>query len=317
MKLDYVVSKKDKLVGILDKNSDVVIPFIYESIFLVEGDIHRMVAQKNNEWLLIDKDNNILFRSQRNYDNTPQWDMNFFDSSYKYVPYCDGYFEQYKDKIVLITKDERKEFIVQSENAYCFSDEPIIDIENAGQSGYINIKTGEIQVCKVSKPKEELLFRTHEGFIELGAYEVDDILCAGEKPYSLFDQDLIVEELHTNGIKTIINLMQKEEFENYTTPLLEDNFKIINFPILDNSVPSKDIILHILHIINKSEKTYVHCNLGLGRTGIIIASYLHQKYAYRSKTILQKIKELKYSSKLFDKASPITQEQIAFVENLI
>lgn len=151
-------------------------------------------------------------------------------------------------------------------------------------------------------------------FKSLGAYQVDEILYAGEKPYSLFDQDLVIHELKAHGINTIVNLMEEHEFNRYDSNSLNAEFEVLSFPIVDNSVTDLETIARILSHIKNDSITYVHCNLGLGRTGIIVASYLHKIHGYQSSDILQKISELKENSTLSSKASPITKEQVDFVK---
>lgn len=311
-----LVAKKSGLVGVLDSEFNIIVPFKYESIFLVDFNTKRMVAQLDGKWLIIDENDNIIFTSTHNYDGHPERDVDNYDTSYCYVPYCDGYIEHHQDKVILTTKDDVKEFIVKADSAYCFSDDPIITLFC---DGYINIENGEIQACKPMDENivQETLFTIPtKGFDTLSAYEVDDILYAGEKPYSLFDQGLMIEELKANGITSIINLMQDHEYNTYNINLINDEFNVINFPILDNSVPSEDMICEIIYNINKNEKTYIHCNLGLGRTGVVVASYLHEKYGYKSRNLIKRIDELKLTSGLWDKKSPITKAQVEFVEGL-
>ena len=304
-----IVVKKDSKVGLIDREFNIIIPLMYESLYLVEFDKNRMIAQLDETWLIIDNQNNTLFKSTHNYDSNPEWDMNYFDSSYCYVPYLDGYIEHYTDKIILVTRGKREEFSLKSDSAMCFDDSPLVYFFDGEVRGYLNLETGFIQL-------DILMDVRKKEFNSLIAYDVDEILCAGEKPYSLFEQDSIIQELKDNGITTIINLMQENE-RKYNTTELEKEFTVKNFPIIDNSVPSIDVLYEVIHTIDKSEKTYVHCNLGLGRTGIVVGYYLYKKYGYRGSSIIQKIKELKYECKLAYEKSPITKEQIEFLERLI
>jgi len=163
---------------------------------------------------------------------------------------------------------------------------------------------------------QDSLFDFYDGFLELAAYEIDEILCVGEKPYSMFMQDEIIIELKNSGVTTIINLMQEHEFNMYDLNPLHKEFKLINIPIIDNTVPDKDILYKLINIIDSSTKTYLHCNLGLGRTGVVLAFYLHEKYGFKGNGLVQRIKELKMDSKLETKNSPITKSQIEFVLKL-
>ena len=163
---------------------------------------------------------------------------------------------------------------------------------------------------------QESLFDFYDGFVELAAYEVDDILCVGEKPYSMFMQDEIISELKNSGVTTIINLMQEHEFNMYDLNPLKKQFKIINIPIIDNTVPTKEVLYKLINTIDSSTKTYIHCNLGLGRTGVVVGFYLYNKYRYKGSGLLQKIQELKIDSTLELKKSPITSQQIEFLNEL-
>jgi len=102
---------------------------------------------------------------------------------------------------------------------------------------------------------------------------------------------------------------------NYNLTNFEKNFEMLSFPIVDNTVPSYDVIQNILNNISSDISTYIHCNLGLGRTGIIVGVYLAQKYQLQGDYLLKKIDELKIDSKLQNNKSPITKEQIDFILN--
>ena len=175
----------------------------------------------------------------------------------------------------------------------------------------------DLNYQKKYKPKQRSLFDGCDEFIELAAYEVDNILCAGKKPYSLFMQDQMICELQSSGVTTIVNLMQEYEFMKYNWEILHKEFKVINIPIIDKSVPSLDVLYKIINIIDNNKKTYIHCDLGLGRTGVVVAFYLYKKYAYRGLNILKKMKDLRLKSKLEVTQSPSTIEQRKFVLELL
>ena len=170
----------------------------------------------------------------------------------------------------------------------------------------------ELPNCKVQL---SLFYDNDDFFYEISAYKVDNILYAGEKPYSLFFQEEIIDELKAKGITHIINLMQSHEYKCYDTSLFSNNFKITNIELVDNSVPEIDKILEVLYAIDNNEKTYLHCNLGLGRTGVMVAVYLSKKYAFVPDTLISKIEELKQNSKLHPFSSPVTKEQREFVKS--
>jgi len=271
--MNIVIVRKNSKIGVVDKELNILIPLIYETLYLVDFSTKRMIAQLNKTWLVINENNTILFKSKHNYDSNPKWKMNYFDSSYCYVPYYDGFIEHFKDKIVLITKEKREEFYLHSDSAMCIDTSPLIYFFDGEIKGYLDLNTGRIQL-------DVLIDVRNKKFTCLKAYDVDDILCAGEKPYSLFEQSRVIQELKDNGITTIINLMQKKEIQHNQAEISKE-FKVLNIPIVKNGVPSIEVLYKIMHIIDSSEKTYIHCDLGIGRTDVVVAFYLYKKYGYQ------------------------------------
>ncbi len=155
-----------------------------------------------------------------------------------------------------------------------------------------------IQDIKEVKGSTDNIFGFYDGFVELRAYEVDEILCAGERPFSALKQDEIICELRNNGITTIINLMQEHEFSRYDLHKINKEFKVINIPVMDESILTLNILYKIIHIIDNNKKTYLHCDVGEGRTDVAIGYYLHKKYAYEGSALIQKLQELKLKSRL-------------------
>ena len=231
----------------------------------------------------------------------------------EYVPYFDGYIKHYKDKIVLTTQEKKEEFFLKSDYAFCIDDTPLVYFFDGEFNGYLNLETGFIQL-------DVLIDIRKMEFKLLKAYNIDEIVCVGSKPYSLFEQDTIIQELKDNGVTTIINLMQEYETKYNLVKIeieIEKEFRVVNISMVDNSVPSIETLYEIIHIIDKSEKTYINCDLGLERTDVIVAYYLHKKYAYNDQSIIQKIEELKKDSILLNTEVVVTKEQKEFILKLV
>ena len=246
-----------------------------------------MIAQRNNTWLVIDNNNTVLYKSKHNYNPSPQYKMNCFDASYHYVSYYDGFIEHFKDKIVLITQTDKKEFYLKSDNAMCVDDTPLVYFFDGTKKGYLNLETGDIE--------SDILRDVRKEFSRLKAYNIDKKLSIGGSPYSLFEQELLIQELKDDGITTIINIMQKVKIK-YDIKVLENEFEIENILIPDKNIPNIDSLDKIIDTINKSDKSYIYCDFESNILGVIVAYYLHIEYRYKGQYIFQKIEELKRDS---------------------
>lgn len=124
----------------------------------------------------------------------------------------------------------------------------------------------------------------------------------------------MLSELKSIGITDIIDLREESEKREF----LNINFTLHKIGFKDNSVPSIDILRKILNRINQlienKKSIYIHCHQGLGRTGIVVASYLMNKNSIDGVSALNILRELKSNSKLCSYNSPITREQIEFVK---
>ena len=91
-----------------------------------------------------------------------------------------------------------------------------------------------------------------------------DLLEFKKKKIDIVVSLLEKEELKTLNVLTLFEIIKKHEFTHY------------NFPIEDKSVPKNKVQLHRLlddlcDEIHKNKKIVLHCNAGLGRSGLIAA----------------------------------------------
>lgn len=135
------------------------------------------------------------------------------------------------------------------------------------------------------------MFDFDSDFVELSAYEVDDILYATEKSYSLFTQDEIICELKNNGVTTIINFMDEDEFNMYNQEAIHKEFNvIINIRLWcrGNEGVYLEVLNEIFYIIDSNKKTYIHCDAEFEKSDMIVGYYLHKKYTYTGLSVIQK-----------------------------
>lgn len=94
--------------------------------------------------------------------------------------------------------------------------------------------------------------------------------------FGSYPSDVSVKELEDNGVRYFVNLTYDDEdkIKQYHT-----NYQIITYNIKDRSVPYDlltftQFISHLADIIKQlkiSEKIYIHCKGGHGRSGLVVA----------------------------------------------
>ena len=107
----------------------------------------------------------------------------------------------------------------------------------------------------------------------------------GRKDYSRsVDEDL--KQLKIYGISTIIPLITDDEFGHFGVSNLLEKYKEYGFtvqrlPIMDQLVSSEEEMVEMVNYLDKAiekdEKVLLHCVGGLGRSGLVAASYLKYK----------------------------------------
>jgi protein-tyrosine phosphatase len=154
-------------------------------------------------------------------------------------------------------------------------------------------------------------------------YEViPGLIYAGECPWNMPMENSHLLALYGLGIRHFMTLREKLDLQNIALNL-DTSFpgiSIMQYPIRDFSVPSDTIIGEIIQKLKdhvKSDKpVYISCAKGLGRTGLVIASFLaeyHGKSGEESLEMLTRLR-MRYQFQL-ESPSPETQEQIMYVIN--
>lgn len=126
------------------------------------------------------------------------------------------------------------------------------------------------------------------------------------------------------GIKTVINLMEKEEknnegilFEDYIPSLKEMDINTFRMPIKDLSIPTFEEMSAIIKLIegsiDKNQPLYVHCWGGIGRTGTVLGCYLLKHQLANADNVFEYISYLKRTTPIKNRISPETIEQMEFV----
>ena len=116
---------------------------------------------------------------------------------------------------------------------------------------------------------------------------VDDVIAGMERPgvFNNFGSDL--NYLKDLGIDVIINL---EEYSREYS-----GFETLNIPINDFSPPTLEDFIKFNEIvsskINESKKIVAHCHAGMGRTNLMLASFLVKNKLIKPDVALAEVKE--------------------------
>lgn len=118
---------------------------------------------------------------------------------------------------------------------------------------------------------------------------VENSLAGMERPGSFYRIDEDLEFLKSNGIEVIVNLQEKEHFIDH------NGFIVKNIPIDDFAPPNyEDFIEFISFVtshIENDKRIVVHCYAGMGRTNLMLASYIMHHLKIDADRALEEIKQ--------------------------
>jgi protein-tyrosine phosphatase len=151
---------------------------------------------------------------------------------------------------------------------------------------------------------------------------IPSLLHAGECPWEISKEKSHIKVLLSMGIRNFITLRDDLDIPEIrsTWNSIYPDISISQYPIRDYSVPERRVLDHILDTlqanIDSHRKTYVSCAKGLGRTGLVIASFLTDYYQISPEQALKHMNQLRLNKNFHNEYdSPETQEQINYVMN--
>lgn len=117
---------------------------------------------------------------------------------------------------------------------------------------------------------------------------ITDHLCVGHAPMSYGE----LESIRDQGVDCIVNLCG--EYCDLHRLQRDFGFEVYYLPVLDNEAPSLQDVEKALQWLDEAiysgKKAFVHCRLGIGRTGTFVTAYLLRR-GYSMKLAKQKLME--------------------------
>jgi protein-tyrosine phosphatase/predicted NAD-dependent protein-ADP-ribosyltransferase YbiA (DUF1768 family) len=107
-----------------------------------------------------------------------------------------------------------------------------------------------------------------------------------------------IEELETNDFSIIVNLtMDGEDVVPYVT-----NKELWKYPIKDNSIPTdwkafSSLIYKLRQVLNDGHKVYIHCRGGHGRSSMLVACLMAEKFNLSPEEAVEMVTQIHNSRK--------------------
>lgn len=114
------------------------------------------------------------------------------------------------------------------------------------------------------------------------------------------DLDEDIRRIEEENIEALVCLITENEYEFYGVPELkkrysESKLEVRYHPIIDQGIPKKEHLLETLDWIEekltKGKNVLLHCVGGLGRTGLVAASYLVEKEEIKPEIAIKKVRK--------------------------
>ena len=120
------------------------------------------------------------------------------------------------------------------------------------------------------------------------SWVIENMIAGMERPGLFYDLDQDLEYLRVMGIDVIVNLEEEEHFRDYK------GFTVKHIPVDDFGLPElgdfEEFVEFTQSQVTKKRRVAVHCFAGMGRTNLMIASFLMHYLKIGPVTALETVK---------------------------
>ena len=117
---------------------------------------------------------------------------------------------------------------------------------------------------------------------------IKDTIAGMERPGLFYSLKEDLDFLRSEGIEVIVNLQEKEHFIDHP------GFTVKNISINDFGPPEYEDFVEFIDFaelhISKGKKVVVHCYAGMGRTNLMLATYLIHHMGIHADQALEEVK---------------------------
>ena len=117
---------------------------------------------------------------------------------------------------------------------------------------------------------------------------IEESIAGMERPGLFYPLEEDLDFLKANGIEVIVNLQEKEHFLDH------HGFIVKNVPIKDFGPPNYEDFVEFIDFVSahiaQGKRVVVHCYAGMGRTNLMLATYLVHKQGIHPDAALEEVR---------------------------